>query len=141
MKTNYKEGVILSNNRPLARGLQVWQSLVQLSISRKFFSKYDLICDGYVRKEQCQSLIKEEGWAIGAVLAKGIQFNGIELALSGKYGNRAAVLVNFKSKALRIVTTEPNTNQKSSISKCGSKMSRIPLIVESAEAFKAQIWA
>lgn len=135
----HKEGIILDNHAPLARGLIVWQSLVQLSIGKRFFSRYDydLKCEGYVRRENAKSLLKD-GWNIGAAKARAIQFNGEREVLRDK---RAALLINFKTRTCRIVTDEPTEDQKAKITECKSRMRRVPMIVKSAEDFKAQIYS
>lgn len=137
----FSEGIILSNNRPLAVGLTVWQSLIQLSRSKSFFERYDLYCRSYVREENVKKMLQsDEGWHIGAALAKALQFNGTEVKLSGRYGKRAAILVNFKTHQCCVVTREPTKTQAKHIKKCHSKMNRVPLIIHSAEDFKARIY-
>lgn len=138
-KRNFIEGIILSNNQPLAKGLRVWQSLVQLSKGKRFFERYDLFCSGYVREENCRELLKD-GWYIGAISANAMQFNGKAVPLTGRHGKRAAILVNFKTKECRIITRVPTQAQAKKIEELGSKMKRIPLVVHSAEALKARIY-
>lgn len=139
MTKNITEGIICTNNQPLTVGSVIWQSLVQLSKGKRFFERYDLRCVGYVREENCQDMLRNN-WYIGAVAAMSLMFNNKEVQLSEHYGRRAAVLVNFKEKTLRIVTREPTKAQYSKIQSLGSKMKRIPLVVHDAEALKARIW-
>lgn len=132
----HKEGIILDNDAPLAKGLLVWQSLIQLSIGKYFFERYDLRCDGYTRRKDVKALLKV-GWYIGTARAKAIQFNGERIKLKSK---RAALLVNFKDRTCRIVTVEPTKRQLTKITKHKSKMRRIPMLVDSAEDFKALLY-
>lgn len=140
-QNKFSEGIILANNHPLAKGLHVWQSLIQLSKGMRFFERYDLYCSSYVREENVKEMLQaKEGWYIGAIAAQAMQFNGTEIQLSGRYGKRAAILVNFKTRECRIITREPTKAQTKHIQKCGSKMNRVPLVVHNAEDFKARIY-
>jgi hypothetical protein len=140
MSRNAKEGAILSHDGPLAVGLMIWQSLVQLSIGKRFFDRYDLECTGYTPMESLKEVLRSGGWFLASVEAKEFQYNGNKVKVRGPR-NRVACLVSFKDQALQIVTREPTKAQKRHIEEFGSKMKRVPLLVKSTEDLKARIWA
>jgi hypothetical protein len=140
MEKQLKNGIILNNNTMLTIGLRVWQSLIQLSKGKKFFDRYYVKCTGYVGFEDVKLFLKS-GWAIGAIAATALQFNGFQTSLSKEDGYRVALLVHFKTQECKIVMKNLNPEQLELMKKHNYTLCKAPMVVHAAEDFKAQVWA